>query len=56
MAEVFEQFPTMSGNLIFDAHTAILMKENGVKTIYTHDSDFYRFPFLEVLDPIQNVK
>jgi uncharacterized protein len=56
MAEVFEQFPTMSGNLIFDAHTAILMKEHGIKTIYTHDTDFHRFPFLDVRDPVQSMK
>jgi len=51
-AEVLEQVPTMSGNLVFDAHTAILMKEHGLKTIYTRDADFNRFPFLEVVDPL----
>ena len=50
--EVFAEVPGMAGNLVFDAHTAILMRENGIKTIYTRDTDFNRFPFLDVLDPI----
>lgn len=52
-SEVFQQLPFISGNLVFDAHTAILMKEHGVRRIYTHDADFRRFPFLEVIDPLQ---
>jgi predicted nucleic acid-binding protein len=34
-----------------DAHTAILMREHG-RTIYTRDTDFHRFPFLDVIDPL----
>jgi len=30
-----------------------LMKEHGVKTIYTRDTDFHKFPFLDVIDPLQ---
>jgi predicted nucleic acid-binding protein len=52
-SEVLQQFPSIAGNLVFDARTAILMKENGVRRIYTHDADFHRFPFLEVIDPIR---
>ena len=51
-AEVFTEVPDIFGNLVFDAHTAILMRENGIKTIYTKDSDFNRFPFLDTIDPI----
>ena len=40
------------GNLLHDAHTAILMKEHGIRRIYTRDTDFHRFPFLEVIDPL----
>ena len=53
VAEVFGDVPAIAGNLVFDAHAAILMKEHGVKTIYTRDSDFHRFPFLKVVDPLQ---
>jgi toxin-antitoxin system PIN domain toxin len=51
-AEVFSEVPGITGNLVFDAHTAILMRENGIRTIYTRDSDFNRFPFLDTIDPI----
>jgi toxin-antitoxin system PIN domain toxin len=50
--EVFVEVPDISGNLVFDAHTAILMREHGIKTIFTRDSDFNRFPFLDTVDPI----
>ncbi len=43
----------IGGNLLFDIHTAVLMREHGIKRIYTHDADFRRFPFLEVIDPLQ---
>ena len=40
-----------SGNLMHDAHTAVLMREHGIKRVYTRDTDFHRFPFLEPVDP-----
>ena len=52
-AEVFEEVPGIRGNLVFDAHTAVLMREHGIRTIYTRDADFSRFPFIEVVDPLQ---
>ncbi len=33
------------------SNTATLMREHGIKEIYTRDMDFHRFPFLTVLDP-----
>ncbi len=51
-AEVFIEVPGIAGNLVFDAHTAILMRENGIRTIYTRDSDFNRFAFLDTIDPV----
>ncbi len=50
---VLTDLPNLSGNMVCDAHIAILMKEHGVKRIYTRDTDFHRFPFLEVVDPLQ---
>ena len=49
--EVFAEIPGIAGNLVFDAATAVLMREHGIKTIYTRDTDFHRFRFLEVVDP-----
>jgi len=50
--QVFAKSPQISGNLMHDAQTAILMLEHGVRRIYTRDTDFHRFPFLEPLDPL----
>jgi uncharacterized protein len=50
---VIAELPHLSGNLIHDAHTAILMREHGVSRICTRDADFSRFPFLEVVDPVR---
>jgi toxin-antitoxin system PIN domain toxin len=50
-AEVVEELPHLSGNLIHDATTAVLMREHGVQRIYTRDTDFHRFPFIEPVDP-----
>jgi len=50
--QVLAGSPPISGNLMHDAHTAILMQEHGVRQIYTRDTDFHRFPFLEPLDPL----
>ncbi len=41
-----------TGNLFHDLHTAVLMREHGVSEIKTADSDFRKFPFLTVTDPV----
>lgn len=51
--QVLKEIPLLNGNVIHDMHTAVLMRENGIGQIYTRDSDFHRFPFLEVLDPLR---
>lgn len=52
-AEVLDETPALRGNLYFDAHTAVLMREHGIHRIVTRDADFHRFSFLEVLDPLR---
>lgn len=52
--QVIAEMPYLAGNLMHDAHTAILMREHGIRRICTRDADFHRFPFLEVLDPLQS--
>lgn len=52
LARTLEEIPGLRGNLFHDAHTAILMREHGIRRICTRDTDFHRFPFLEVLDPL----
>ena len=51
VSEVVTELPTLAGNLLHDAHTAILMREHGIRTIYTRDTDFHRFPFVDPIDP-----
>ena len=43
-------FP-VRGNLVPDAHLAALLRQHGVRTLYTRDGDFRKFPFLDVRDP-----
>jgi predicted nucleic acid-binding protein len=51
--EVLRELPHVAGNLLHDTHTAVLMREHGIRRIYTRDADFHRFPFVEVADPLQ---
>ena len=39
------------GNDVPDAHLAALMRQHGVRLIYTHDRDFRRFDGIEARDP-----
>jgi len=48
--EVAGAFP-VRGNLVPDAHLAALLKQHGVRTLYTRDGDFRKFLFLDVRDP-----
>jgi toxin-antitoxin system PIN domain toxin len=49
--EVAGGFP-VRGNLVPDAHLAALLRQHGVRTLYTRDADFRKFPFLDVRDPL----
>lgn len=40
------------GNLVPDAHIATILRQHGVRRIYTTDSDFRKFDFLEVVNPL----
>lgn len=43
---------SLKGNILYDVHTVILMKEHDLKKIYTADTDFHRFQGVEVTNPI----
>ena len=51
--EVISELPHLAGNILHNAHTAILMREHGIRQICTRDTDFSRFPFLEMVDPLR---
>ncbi len=40
------------GNLVPDAHIAALLQLHDVRTIYTNDTDFRKFRFLNVKNPL----
>ena len=52
LAQTASEHPDARGNLAHDLHTAVIMREHGVSRICTRDSDFRRFPFLNVVDPL----
>ena len=48
--QVTAHFP-VRGNLVPDAHLAALLRQHGVRRLYTVDRDFRKFDFLQVDDP-----
>lgn len=48
--DVARAFP-VRGNAVSDAQLAALLRQHGVKTLYTNDADFKRFGFLTVINP-----
>ena len=51
LGQTLQEIPDLSGNRMHDLHTAVLMREHGIRRIYTRDTDFHKFPFLEPVDP-----
>jgi len=47
------ELPDVRGNLVHDLHTAVLMREHGINRICTRDTDFQRFSFLSIVDPLR---
>jgi predicted nucleic acid-binding protein len=41
------------GNLVPDAPLASILHQHGVKRLYSADTDFLKFRFLEVVNPIE---
>jgi predicted nucleic acid-binding protein len=50
--QIITELSWLAGNLLHDANTAVLMPEHGIRRICPRDTDFNRFPFLEVVDPL----
>lgn len=47
------RFSNLRGNLLHDVHIVILMREHDIKKVYTADTDFHRFPYIEVVNPVK---
>jgi uncharacterized protein len=52
LEKTLETLSYPSGNLFFDIRTVILMKEHGIRRIYTTDTDFLQFTGIEVVNPL----
>ena len=50
--EVLAGLTHPAGNLLFDVRTVVLMREHGVRDIYTLDTDFLQFPGIRVMNPL----
>lgn len=48
---IIDTMPRLRGNLMHDLQVAALMREHGIVRIYTRDTDFHRFKFLQPVDP-----
>ena len=55
LAPTLVELPNLQGSVMQDLHTAVLMREREITQICTFDRDFRRFPFLEVVDPVDSV-
>lgn len=54
LEKTLERLSYPSGNLFFDIRTVVLMKEHGIRKIYTTDTDFLQFTGIEVVNPFHN--
>ncbi|HKK19423.1 MAG TPA: hypothetical protein VJ952_12165 [Opitutales bacterium] len=43
---------SIRGNLVPEAHIAALLRQHGVARIYSNGTDFRKFEFLEVINPL----
>jgi uncharacterized protein len=43
----------ITGGQISDAVTASILEANGIRTIYTNDRDYWKFPALKPVDPFK---
>lgn len=53
LGEVVANLKHPAGNLFFDIRTAALMREHGVREIYTADADFKLFSGISVINPLR---
>jgi len=53
LGQCLDELPEARGNFMHDLHIAALMREHGIARIVTRDSDFHRFGFLQVVDPLR---
>ena len=53
LADVLDGLTHPSGNLFFDGRTAVLIREHGIRRIYTADVGFLQFSQVEAINPLR---
>ncbi len=53
LEQTLAELHSPAGNIFHDIHTAVVLREHGIREIYTADTDFLQFPFLKVLNPLK---
>jgi toxin-antitoxin system PIN domain toxin len=53
LADVLTGVGHPAGNLFFDLRTVVLMREHGIRRIYTADADFLQFDGITVVNPLR---
>ena len=51
--DILEELPELRGDLMHETQIVATMLEHGVRRIITRDTEFHRFPMLEVVDPLR---
>ncbi|MEX2382248.1 MAG: TA system VapC family ribonuclease toxin [Opitutales bacterium] len=54
LREVLNHVGHPAGNLFFDIRTVVLMREHGIRQIYTADTDFLQFDEIAVHNPFSS--
>ena len=50
---ILDELPDLRGVLMHETQIVATMLEHGVRRIITRDTEFHRFPMLEVVDPLR---
>ncbi len=54
LGDLLAELTHPSGNLFFDVRTVVLMREHGIRRVYTTDTDFLQFAGIEVVNPLRS--
>jgi hypothetical protein len=50
--ELESRYPRVAANVVHDFHTAAILYEQGIRVLYTADTDFLQFDFIKSIDPV----
>jgi toxin-antitoxin system PIN domain toxin len=54
LGDLLAELAHPSGNLFIDVRTVVLMREHGIRRIYTTDTDLLQFAGIEVVNPLRS--